>query len=71
MSVRQGAFKPSWFDMRLGLVRLVGYTTWNANCPPFTGCDPTTHESYVVWLAVGPSIQTARIVRLVRLPIEH
>ncbi len=37
-------------DQEIGSVRVLGYATWNRNCPPFTGCEPTSKQSYVVWV---------------------
>lgn len=74
LAVWHGGLAPNWFDWQLGLVRLVGFTTWNANCPPFIGCDPTREESYVIWLVVD-HVNDDRVnrqwFRLFRLPIEH
>ncbi|MEO7908006.1 MAG: hypothetical protein ABIV47_00015 [Roseiflexaceae bacterium] len=74
VGVWRGAFSPPWFDQLVGPARIIGYSTWNANCPPFTGCDPTLHESYVIWLLLDytePSRSSQRIYRLARLPINH
>jgi hypothetical protein len=73
-SVQHGALRPPWFDRRLGMVRLVGYSTWNANCPPYVGCAPTRREAYVIWLLVErPAYDAAShsSFRFVSLPIEH
>ncbi len=70
-AVHQGAVALQWFDVRLGGLRVVGYATWNANCPPFTGCDPTLDESYVVWLVTEQHAGAPHSQRLLRLPIEH
>ncbi|MEP7189144.1 MAG: hypothetical protein ABI901_08150 [Roseiflexaceae bacterium] len=74
LAVWRDALSPPWFDQLVGPLRLIGYSTWNANCPPFTGCDPTLHESYVVWLVFDQREQiglSQHIYRLVRLPISH
>jgi hypothetical protein len=71
VGVRRGALSPSWFDQNVGTLRVVGYSTWNADCPPYVGCAPTQSESYVVWLmweSTGPSPGT---YRLLNLPIAH
>lgn len=73
-SVRRGMLVPPWFDRRFGSLRIVGYTTWNASCPPYVGCPPTRFEAYVVWLLVQPQssntpAQHAR--QFLRLPIDH
>ena len=46
----RGTLSPPWFNQTLGPLRVVGYSTWNAQCPPYVGCAPTRNESYVVWL---------------------
>ena len=74
VAVWRGAFSPPWFDQLVGPARIIGYSTWNANCPPFTGCDPTLHESYVIWLIFDrtkPFGLSQRSYRLMRLPIFH
>ncbi len=73
IGVQQGVVKPPWFDYALGPVRLIGYSNWNANCPPYTGCDPTRQEAYVVWIAVeqSDSNHSRNIYRLVTVPIAH
>src|SRR5690348_17183988 len=74
ITVWRGAFSPPWFDQSLGSLRVVGYTTWNANCPPYTGCAPTLHEAYVVWLVTdrsAPLRPGKNIYRFVSLPISH
>ena len=71
--VRRGAIAPRQFNQACGVFRLEGYRTWNANCPPYTGCDPTLHESFVVWL-IGPPRNGEPLgasYRLLALPIEH
>lgn len=69
--VQQGAVKPAWFDYGVGPLRLVGYSTWNANCPPYIGCDPTLHESYVVWVVLARPGAGEQAHRFVRVPIQH
>lgn len=73
LGIRGGTLTPRWFDERVGPVRIVGYTTWNANCPPFYGCDPTLQEAYVVWVMPDPGASAANRspFQLLRLPIEH
>jgi|SRR3954468_20663502 len=74
LAVWRGALSPPWFDQPVGPLRVIGYSTWNANCRPFTGCDPTLHESYVVWLIFDrtePIASSPHIYRLVHLPIVH
>ena len=70
--VQRGAIQPIWFDRSLGSLRLVGYSTWNANCPPFVGCEPTLHEAYVVWLIrEQPDAGGSAARRLLNLPVER
>src|SRR5262245_45114946 len=72
--IQRGGLAPPWFDQRLGMLRLVGYSTWNANCPPYVGCAPTRREAYVIWLLVErQAYDTASpsAYRFVSLPIEH
>lgn len=72
--VRRGALAPPWFDRRLGPIHLVGYSTWNASCPPFVGCPPTRFEAYVIWLIVNRpagNSEPPRFFQFLRLPIEH
>jgi hypothetical protein len=74
IGLQRGAVAPLRFDWNLSSLRLVGYSTWNANCPPFVGCDPTLHEAYVIWLIVeqpDPDAARRSARRLVTLPIEH
>jgi hypothetical protein len=74
VGVWRGAITPPWFDQTVGPLRVIGYDTWNANCPPFVGCDPTLHEAYVVWLILGPSDPRRpdkSAYRFVSLPISH
>jgi len=60
-----------WFDQSLGMLHIVGYSTWNADCPPYTGCAPTRREAYVVWVLWGSAGQGQRAYRLLNLPIAH
>ena len=55
---------PPWFDQSLGPLRLVGYSTWNAQCPPYVGCAPTQNEAYVVWLIWQPGGQSSDTYQL-------
>jgi hypothetical protein len=73
LAVQRGAVHPIGFDGRLGSLRLVGYSTWNANCPPFVGCEPTRREAYVIWLLRAPpgAAGDRAPYRLLDLPIEH
>ena len=74
LAVWRGVMSPPRFDQLVGPLRVIGYSTWNANCPPFTGCDPTLHESYVIWLIFNraePSGISKHVYRLARLPIIH
>lgn len=71
LGLRQGAVAPRWFDTRLGMMRLLGFTTWNPNCRPYTGCDPTLSEWYVVWVVVERSGNAPQSLRVLRLPIKH
>ncbi|HEU5015660.1 MAG TPA: hypothetical protein VFT66_24265 [Roseiflexaceae bacterium] len=68
----QGIVKPPWFDYMLGPVRLIGYSNWNVDCPPYTGCNPTRQEAYVVWVAFSAlhTPANARAYRLVAVPIH-
>lgn len=50
IAVQQRGVAGLRFDQQFGSVRIIGYTTWNAHCPPFTGCEATTKQSYVVWV---------------------
>jgi hypothetical protein len=70
-SVRWGALAPPWFDQTFGTLRVVGYNTWNADCPPYTGCAPTQHEAYVVWLMWESAGPGQGLYRLLNLPIAH
>lgn len=70
LSVRWGAFAPPWFDQHFGMLRVVGYSTWNADCPPYTGCAPTRSEAYVIWL-IWDSAQPPDLYRLLKLPTAH
>jgi hypothetical protein len=74
VGIRRGVIAPGQIDQTLGSLRLVGYRTWNANCPPYSGCDPSLHESYVLWLVVrspGSGQPISRAYRFLKLPIEH
>jgi hypothetical protein len=66
-----GALSPPWFDRSFGALHLVGYRTWNADCPPYAGCAPTRREAYVVWLLWEPAGHSERTYRLLNLPIAH
>jgi hypothetical protein len=70
----RGVVSPPWFDLALGVVRVVGYSTWNASCPPYEGCAPTRNEAYVIWLVLRRSDgagQNPDAYQLIGLPIEH
>ncbi len=67
----RGALAPPWFERSLGPLRLVGYSTWNADCPPFEGCAPTRKEAYVIWLSWEIAGQRGDARRLLSLPIER
>jgi hypothetical protein len=69
--VWRGALAPPWFELSVFGQQLVGYSTWNANCPPFQGCAPTRDESYVVWLVASPAARREQAYRLLHVPIEH
>ncbi len=60
-------------DQQFGSTRVVGYATWNAYCPPFTGCEPTTKQSYVVWM-IEEQGDAAGVVRnsqrMLAVPLE-
>ena len=73
-AVQRGALAPPWFDRRIGILRLVGYSTWNASCRPYVGCAPTRREAYVIWLLVDRQAYdtvSPSAYRFVSLPIEH
>ncbi len=59
-------------DQHIGSARVLGYATWNADCPPFTGCEPTSKQSYVVWVieAHGGVGDVRNSRRLVAVPLE-
>jgi hypothetical protein len=69
-AVQAGVVPSGWFDITLGNRRLVGYRTWSAHCPPFNGCEPTSHESYVVWLVPVNQRGDEPGVRLLHFPLE-
>ena len=71
LGVWRGALAPPWFDQTIGMLRVVGYSTWNADCPPYTGCAPTRREAYVVWLVWESAGQSQGTYRLLSLPIAH
>lgn len=69
--VALGAIRAPWFDYPLGGSRLVGYSTWNARCEPFTGCAPTRDEAYVIWLLWDTGGPRPATFRVLSLPIAH
>ena len=71
LGVWRGALALPWFEQSLGGARLVGYSTWNAGCEPYSGCAPPRQESYVVWLVYETQPAGKRAYRLVRVPIAH
>jgi hypothetical protein len=60
----RGTRSPPWFVQSFGPLRMVGYSTWNAQCPPYVGCAPTRNESYVVWLIWQPAGQSQETFQL-------
>jgi hypothetical protein len=50
IGLRGGAITPPRIDGAIGSLRLVGYSTWNGSCPPYTGCAPTQRNAYAIWL---------------------
>jgi len=71
VGVWRGAIAPPWFNQSIGPLRLVGYSTWNGRCPPYTGCAPTQRDAYVVWLILGPGGQSQDSHQLVNQEIAH
>jgi hypothetical protein len=65
------AIAPPRFDQSIGALRLVGYSTWNGSCPPYTGCAPTQRDAYVVWLIWGSGGQSKDTHQLVNQEIAH
>lgn len=73
IGVQRGLIAAPAIDRRFGKVRIVSYLTWNARCPPFVGCEPTTRQSYVVWIvtdAPGPDGVARNSRQLFALPID-
>lgn len=73
MAVQQRGMAALGVDYQFGSVRVIGYTTWNAHCPPFTGCEPTTKPSYVVWVSEeggGAASGVPNSRRLLAVPLE-
>lgn len=73
IGVQHGAITAPVIDQRFGQVHIVSYLTWNARCPPFVGCEPTTRQSYVVWLVVdrpGPDDPMHDSRRLLAVPLD-
>jgi hypothetical protein len=67
----RGALALPWFDQTFFTFRFVGYSTWNADCPPYTGCAPTQHEAYVVWVLWDQPAPSQDARRLLIVPIDH
>ncbi len=71
--VQHGAIGAPAIDQHFGRVHIVSYLTWNARCPPFTGCEPTRRQSYVVWIVterLGPDGPVHDARRLLAVPVD-
>ena len=71
--LQRGLIAQPQLDGRVGALRVVGFPTWNARCPPFVGCEPTRKQSYVIWFIVeqpGPAGVTTSPHRFVAIPIN-
>jgi hypothetical protein len=53
VAIRRDQIVPPTFDLELGIVRIVGYTTHYPDCPPYRQCPPQSvappQAFYVVW----------------------
>ena len=69
IGLHTGAITPLRMDSAIGSLRLVGYSTWNASCPPYTGCAPTQRNAYVIWLIWESGTQNRSTYQVVDLEI--